>query len=126
MPKKQKNEIVVTLEKNEKPIKKSTRKTKLKDEKEPKIHLKKGVYNIDYVLSLCKQILSMVNALLLQPQHLQFTLKNTLQKMIHDLEFEKAEMHDPRPKLVLMTCNVCKATAFCYAKQMDKWKCSHC
>lgn len=83
---------------------------------------KKGVYDIDYVLSLAKQILNQCEKKILNANEFRFSLQESLKRLISQLEVEKNCKTEVDP-MMLFTCPKCHNTDLVRKSNAKEWIC---
>lgn len=81
-------------------------KKKLKPSDKPKkrynqrydSHLKKGQYDIDYVIGLLRKILQQCDSMRHNPRELEFSLRESLRRLLSMLEIEKNQKGEAKRK----------------------------
>lgn len=86
--------------------------------------LTRGKYDVDYVINLCKMIETKCHEMRHNPQHLQFTLQESLKKLIAFLQVEKIPTSNN--PVILFTCSKCKESELIFKKNLPIHKCNFC
>lgn len=91
---------------------------------DPFDHLQKNKFDISYVISLLKTILRISDKLKMNPIQFQFTLVDSVKKLLANLEIEKNQVNN-QDRIEIM-CQVCSFHVVLHKEDLKNWECPCC